>query len=67
MTDKTDANPVKKAPPSAAQLREARLKAALKANMARRKAQAKVRGGDKKMSENGSEAKPDPSSGVMRE
>ncbi len=47
--DRQSQNPVKKPAPArqktAAELREARLKAALKANMAKRKSQAKARNG----------------------
>ena len=46
MQDKTGPSQAKTPKPaSAAETREARLKAALKANMARRKAQAKARAG----------------------
>jgi|GEM_PF-2541118 len=55
MTDKTDKSPGEKAPDRRAAQREARLKLALKANMARRKAQAKARGTDENPSGAGSE------------
>ncbi|MFN3844809.1 MAG: hypothetical protein ACK4RZ_03170 [Paracoccaceae bacterium] len=48
MTEETDKTPGNTGHLRASQVRDARLKAALKANMARRKAQAKVRGGGKK-------------------
>ncbi|MBN2631446.1 MAG: hypothetical protein JXR75_13010 [Rhodobacteraceae bacterium] len=63
MTEKTDKSHNEKAPDRRAAQREARLKLALKANMARRKAQAKARG----MDENLSGAGPEQSSGNMEE
>ena len=53
MTDKTDKTPSEKAANRTAIAREARLKAALKANMARRKQQAKARGAEKNSSVTG--------------
>jgi hypothetical protein len=44
MTRKIDKSPSNKSASHAAELREARLKVALKANVARRKEQAKLRG-----------------------
>jgi hypothetical protein len=67
MTEKSNKTQAGKAPSRAAELREARLKAALKANMARRKAQAKVRNDDKKPSDTESGTGLDESSGETRE
>ena len=67
MTEKTDKTPSNKPPLRASEVREARLKAALKANMARRKAQAKQRGAEKKSSDAVFEAEPDDISGMDRE
>nr|WP_240335456.1 hypothetical protein [Pseudotabrizicola algicola] len=60
--EKTEKTQAGKAPLRAAALREARLKAALKANMARRKAQAKLRGGEKISSQTDSGTGSDPAS-----
>ena len=46
MTDKPDATPAKKGRQAVISARERRLKAALKDNMAKRKAQAKARASD---------------------
>jgi hypothetical protein len=46
MRDKPDENPQPKAKSAPVSAREARLKAALKANMGRRKAQARARAAD---------------------
>ena len=62
MTEETDKPPATKAPDRRAAQREARLKAALKANMARRKAQAKARGSDDKPSQTGAGQDPDTAS-----
>jgi len=51
MTEKIGKSQASKAVLTAAELREARLKLALKANMARRKSQAKQRGAEKKSPE----------------
>lgn len=67
MTQKTDNTPSNTSPSRAAQVREARLKAALKANMARRKAQAKVRGVAKKSSEADFVAESDQGTGEQKE
>ena len=64
MTDKTTKPQTNKAPSRASDLREARLKAALKANMARRKAQAKQRGAEKNVPEQDLGLPPDESSGT---
>ncbi|MFN4156103.1 MAG: hypothetical protein ACK4HF_15740 [Paracoccaceae bacterium] len=64
MTEKTTKTPVNNVPLRAVDVREARLKAALKANMARRKAQAKQRGAEKNFPDAGSGAQPDAGSGT---
>jgi len=63
MTDKTAKSQADKAPLRAAELREARLKAALKANMARRKAQAKQRGAEKNSPDTSSATQEQPGTG----
>ena len=67
MMEKTGKTQANKAPSRAADLREARLKAALKANMARRKAQAKQRGAEKISSDAESGTNPGDTSGTSRE
>jgi len=64
MTDKIAKSQGNKAPSRAAELREARLKAALKANMARRKTQAKQRGAEKNVADLQSCTLPDVNSGT---
>lgn len=67
MTDKIVKTQASKAPSRAAEVREARLKAALKANMARRKAQAKQRGETNILPQTAFDAESDDSSGTERE
>ncbi|MFN3723579.1 MAG: hypothetical protein ACK4VZ_11070 [Paracoccaceae bacterium] len=67
MMDKTAKNQSSKAGMTAAEVREARLKVALKANMARRKTQAKQRGAEEKSPEPDFGAKSDDPSGTDKE
>ncbi|MDO8882673.1 hypothetical protein [Pseudotabrizicola sp.] len=67
MTAKIGKTQGSKAPLTAAEVREARLKVALKANMARRKSQAKQRGTEKKLPEPDFGAESDDRSGTHKE
>ena len=67
MTEKIAKSSGSKASMTAAERREARLKVALKANMARRKSQAKQRGAEEKSPEPDFGARPDDPSGTKTE